>query len=166
MAAVAAGRPSRRKSRRVASACAFLSNISLDGNIAKDAVNGLKTEKNVTKRSHEKVEGNPDSLLSPRRALLHPIKLTEPSTSEGDERNSSVKNVKSTLHRQRSVIEAVTERRQQERTVIVRRSVSMSGSFESSSSTSESINRGGGKHRISCLTGHSFHHKRRATDKR
>ena len=96
MAAVAAGRPSRRKSRRIASACAFLSNISLDGNIAKDTVNGLKTEKNVTKRSHENVERNPD-LLSPRpRALLHSI--SEPGTSEGDERNSSAKNVKGNIH--------------------------------------------------------------------
>lgn len=159
MAAVTAGRPSRRRSRRIASACAFLSNISLDGNITKDAVNRLKTEKTFTKRSPESIAQIPD-LLSSRRAELHSI--SEPSTSEGVRESSNTKNVEG-LHRQRSVTDAISERRQQERAVVIRRSASMSESTDSSS-TSGSIQRS--KHRISCLRGSSFHHKRRATDKR
>ena len=156
MAAVTAGRPSRRRSRRIASACAFLSNISLDGNIAKDTVNGLKTEKNATKRSHETVARNPD-LLSPRRAVLQSI--SEPASTSEDVRAKNLK----VIQRQRSVTEAISERRQQEKAVVIRRSVSMSESTDSSS-TSGSIHRS--KHRISCLMGSSFHHKKRATDKR
>lgn len=161
MAAVTAGRPSKRRSRRIASACAFLSNISLDGNIVqKHPVNGFQTEKNMVKRSHENVTGNVDS-LSQRRTLLHSI--SEPGTSEGDVANISARNVHvKVMHRQRSVTDAFSERKQQERAVVIRRSVSMSESTDSSS-TSGSIR---SKHRISCLTGSSFHHKRRATDKR
>ena len=161
MAAVTAGRPSRRRSRRIASACAFLSNISLDGNITKDAVNRLKTEKTSTKRSPESVAQIPD-LLSSRRAELELHSISEPSTSEGVRERSNTKNVEG-IHRQRSVTDAISERRQQERAVVIRRSASMSESTDSSS-TSGSIQRS--KHRISCLTGSSFHHKRRATDKR
>ena len=155
MAAVTAGRPNRRRSRRIASACAFLSNISLDGNIAKEAVE-RKTEKSATKRSHENVLRNSD-FLSPRRTLLHSI--SEPSTSECEE--GSTKRV---INRQRSVTEAICEGKRQEGAVVVRRSVSMSESTDSASSTSGSVHRS--KHRISCLMGSSFHHKRRANDKR
>ena len=162
MAAVTAGRPSRRKSRRVASACAFLSNISLDGNIGEDAVKVFKTEKNVVNRSHETVAGNIDMLSPKQRTVLHSI--SEPGTSEGNETNVSGKNVHGkVIHRHRSVTDVVSERKQQERSAVIRRSVSMSESNDSSS-TSGSVHRS--KHRVSCLTGSSFHHKRRATDKR
>ena len=159
MAAVTAGRPSKRRSRRIASACAFLSNISLDGNIVRNhPVNGFQTEKNMVKRSHENVTGNVDSLS---QRVLHSI--SEPGTSEGDEANISARNVNiKVMLRQRSDTDAFSERKQQERSVVIRRSVSMSESTDSSS-TSGSIR---SKHRISCLTGSSFHHKRRATDKR
>ena len=155
MAAVTAGRPNRRRSRRIANACAFLSNISLDGNIAKETVE-RKTERSSTKRSHENVLKNTD-VPSPRRTLLHSI--SEPSTSQCEE--GSAKRI---VNRQRSVTDAVFERKCQESTVIVRRSVSMSESTDSSSTSGA----GGAlrKHRISCLMGSSFHHKRRANDKR
>ena len=156
MAAVTAGRTNRRKSRRIASACAFLSNISLDGNIVKEAVE-RKTEKNATKRSHENVARNTD-VLSPRRTLLHSV--SEPSTSNCEE--GSTRRV---LHRQRSVTDAIFEGKRQDSAVVVRRSVSMSES-QSTDSTSTSGSACRSKHRISCLMGSSFHHKRRANDKR
>lgn len=164
MAAVTAGRPSRRKSRRIASACAFLSNISLDGNIGEDAVKVFKTEKNVVKRSHETVAGNIDLLLPKQRTVLHSISEPGTSRSESNETNISGKNVHGkVIHRHRSVTEVVSQRKQQERSAVIRRSVSMCESNDSSS-TSGSVHRG--KHRVSCLAGSSFHHKRRATDKR
>ena len=155
MAAVTAGRTNRRKSRRIASACAFLSNISLDGNIAKEAVE-RKTEKNASKRSHENVARNTD-VLSPRRTLLHSV--SEPSTSNYEEGNT-----RRVINRQRSVTDAIFEGKRQD--VVVRRSVSMSESqsTDSTSTSSGSVQRS--KHRISCLMGSSFHHKRRANDKR
>lgn len=157
MAAVTAGRPNRRRSRRIATACAFLSNISLDGNIAKEAAE-RKTEKSATKGSHESVFKNTDfSSPRPRRTLLHSI--SEPSTSKCEQGSS-----KRVANRQRSVTEAISEGKKQESVVVVRRSVSMSESTDSTSSTSGSVHRS--KHRISCLMGSSFHHKRRANDKR
>lgn len=157
MAAVTAGRPTKRRSRRVASACAFLSNISLDGNITKEVVE-RKTEKGSPKESNENVLRNTD-LSFPRRTLLHSI--SEPSTSEGEYFEGSTKKV---IHRQRSVTEAAFERKFQESATIVRRSVSMSESTDSSTTSGSTVYRM--KHRISCLAGSSFHHKRRANDKR
>lgn len=155
MAAVTAGRTNRRRSRRIASACAFLSNISLDGNIVKEAVE-RKTEKSTTKRSHENVVRNSD-LLSPRRTLLHSI--SEPSTSKCEEGNT-----KRVINRHRSITDAICEGKRQDSAVVVRRSVSVSESTDSTSTSSGSVHRS--KHRISCLMGSSFHHKRRANDKR
>ena len=159
MAAVTAGRRSRRKSRRIASACAFLSSISLDGNIAEDALIASKTERNPKKIT----EAESSDLHSERRTLLHLI--SEPSTSKDIvEADIIPKNVNvKVLHRQRSVTEIASERKLQERSVVVRRSVSLCESNDSSS-LSDSIRHS--KNRISCLTGNSFHHKRRATDKR
>ena len=161
MAAVTAGRPNRRRSKRVASACAFLSSISLDGNVAR----GLATEVNVNawNRSRGNEERNPD-LLSSRRPLLHSI--SEPSALEDHGTNNGAKNLNvKACHRQRRVTETGFEGRLQERTVVIRRSVSVSDSNDSASTNSGGIQRSY-KHRISCLTGSSFHHKRRATDKR
>lgn len=157
MAAVTAGRTNRRKSRRIASACAFLSNISLDGNIVKEAVE-RKTEQSATKRSHENVARNTDLLL-PRRTLLHSI--SEPSTSKYEEGST-----KRGINRQRSVTETICEGKRQDSAMVVRRSVSVSESqsTDSTSTSSASVHRS--KHRISCLMGSSFHHKRRANDKR
>ncbi|XP_068710833.1 CDK5 and ABL1 enzyme substrate 1-like isoform X3 [Montipora foliosa] len=160
MAAVTtAGRRSRRKSRRIASACAFLSSISLDGNIAEDVLIASKTERNPKKIT----EAESSDLHSERRTLLHLI--SEPSTSKDIvEADIIPKNVNvKVLHRQRSATEIASERKLQERSVVVRRSVSLCESNDSSS-LSDSIRRS--KSRISCLTGNSFHHKRRATDKR
>lgn len=163
MAAVTAGRPNRRRSKRVASACAFLSSISLDGNVARVPATEVNAKKNASNRSRGNEERNPD-LLSSRRPLLHSI--SEPSALEDHGTNNGAKNsnVKA-YHRQRSVTEAVFEGRLQERNVIIRRSVSVSDSSDSASTNSGGIQRSY-KHRISCLTGSSFHHKRRATDKR
>ena len=160
MAAVTAGRMNRRRSRRLTSACAFLSNISLDGNIVKEAVE-RKTEKSAPQRSHENVARNTDLLTSPRRTLLHSI--SEPSTSNCEE--GSTKRV---INRQRSVTDAICEGKRQDSAVVVRRSVSMSESQSSDSTSSTSIGSSvyRSKHRISCLMGSSFHHKRRANDKR
>lgn len=163
MAAVTAGRPNRRRSKRVASACAFLSSISLDGNVARVPATEMNAKKNASNRSRGNEERNPD-LLSSRRPLLHSI--SEPGALEDHGTNNGAKNsnVKA-YHRQRSVTEAVFEGRLQERNVVIRRSVSVSDSSDSASTNSGGIQRSY-KHRISCLTGSSFHHKRRATDKR
>ncbi|XP_073257716.1 CDK5 and ABL1 enzyme substrate 1-like [Porites lutea] len=163
MAAVTAGRLNRRRSKRVASACAFLSSISLDGNVARGPATEVNAKKNASNRSRGNEERNPD-LLSSRRPLLHSI--SEPSALEDHGTNNGAKNsnVKA-YHRQRSVTEAVFEGRLQERNVVIRRSVSVSDSTDSASTNSGGIQRSY-KHRISCLTGSSFHHKRRATDKR
>lgn len=155
MAAVTAGRTNRRRSRRIASACAFLSNISLDGNIVKEAVE-RKTEISATKKSQENVARNTD-LSSPRRTLVHSI--SEPSTSQCEEGSN-----KRVINRQRSVTDAICEGKWQDSAVVVRRSVSMSESQSTDSTSTSSVHRS--KHRISCFMGSSFHHKRRANDKR
>ena len=144
MAAVTASRPSKGRSKRVATACAFLSNISLDGNITKEAAE-RKKEKASPKESNEHDRRDTGlSLEATRRTrnkLLHSV--SEPSTSSG---------------------ESFEERKCQESSVMVRRSVSMSESSYDPSTTSVSFQRT--KNRISCLAGSSFHHKRRANDKR
>lgn len=161
MAAVTSGRRSRRKSRRTASACAFLSNISLDGNVVQDALNAFETERGHIHET-ESFESH-----SHRGRLLHSI--SEPSNSSTSEDiikelTITPKNInEKILHRQRSVTDIVSERCPQEKSVVIQRSVSLSES-NASSSLNESIRRS--KSKISCLTGNSFHLKRRATDKR
>ena len=162
MAAVTAGRPSKGRSKRVATACAFLSNISLDGNITKEAAE-RKKEKASPKESNEHDRGDTglplEATRRTRNKLLHSV--SEPSTSGGESFEDSSKR---SIHRQRSVTEAIHERKCQESSVMVRRSVSMSESSYDPSTTSVSFQRT--KNRISCLAGSSFHHKRRANDKR
>lgn len=101
---------------------------------------------------------NTDLLLQ-RRTLLHSI--SEPSTSKYEEGST-----KRGINRQRSVTEAICEGKRQDSAMVVRRSVSVSESqsTDSTSTSSASVHRS--KHRISCLMGSSFHHKRRANDKR
>ena len=149
MAAVTAGRSSRRKSRRAVSACAFLSNISLDGNINKEGM-GFSNEGITVNKELENVTQKP-GLESPRQTFLHSI--SEPNGSGG---------AKKVVSRQRSVTGVAIEVSK-----VIRRSVSMSESTDSSSTAAtytSPMNRG--KHRISCFMGSSFHLKRRANDKR
>ena len=161
MAAVTAGRPSKRRSKRIASACAFLSNISLDGNIAKEAAE-RKKEKASPKEINEHDPRNtdlPEATRRTRNKLLHSV--SEPSTSGGESFENSSKR---SIHRQRSITEAIYERKCQESSTMIRRSVSMSESSYDPSTTSVSFQRT--KNRISYLAGSSFHNKRRANDKR
>lgn len=159
MAAVTSGRRSRRKSRRTASACAFLSNISLDGNVVQDALNAFATD-----RGHIH-ETESFELHSDRGRLLHSIsKPSNSSTSEDTKQLTIIpKHInEKVLHRQRSATDIVSERRTHEKSVVIQRSVSFSESNDSSSLSD--IRRS--KNEIFCLTGNSFRNKRRATDKR
>ena len=164
MAAAAAGRRSKRKSKRMTLACSFLSNISLDGNISEDASNAFKTERSAKKRTLDAETESLDLHFSQKRTLLKSI--SEPSTSDDiDEVNIIPIDINAKVsHQRRSVSDIVSERKQQERSVVIPMSVSLSGESNDSSSVSESIRRS--KSRISCFTGNSFRHKRRATDKR
>lgn len=160
MAAVTSGRRSRRKSRRTASACAFLSNISLDGNVVQDVLNACETEMGHIHKTES------TDWHSHRERLLHSISEPSNSSTSEDIKELTIipKNInEKILHRERSVTDVVSERCPQEKSVVIQRSVSLSES-NASSSLNESIRRS--KSKISCLTGNSFHLKRRATDKR
>lgn len=161
MAAVTSGRRSKRKSWRTASACAFLSNISLDGNVVQDALNAFETD-----RGHIHETENFE-LHSDRGRLLHSISEPSKSSTSEDIKQLTIipKHVnEKVLHRQRSVTDIVSERRPHEKSVVIQRSLSFILESNDSSSLSESIRCS--KNEISCLTGNSFHNKRRATDKR
>ena len=157
----------RRKSRRISAACAFLSNISLDGNIVKAEVKP-ELESDTPKVQAEDLRTSEDDLLDRvgtnedarcrRHKLAHSFSASDACT-QSEERNTE--DMCRELSTKNTSPVAVH--------VSMRRSVSMTESTNSDGSRTLQGPRWQSnllKSRVSLLSGSVFHSRRRVNDKR
>ena len=159
MAAAAAGRTSRRRTKRAAAAYSFLSNISLDGNITKDATN-VSSESIVQANKYENISPLEDvpqqgSLVVRGRKLMHSISESAAVVEPGHRRAPFIRGRSVTNSCEGNASESLNMRRTMS---LVEPSDGLSSARVAHKLSS--------KQRITCLSGASFYSKRRVNDKR
>lgn len=157
MAAAAAGRTSRRRTKRAAAAYSFLSNISLDGNITKDATN-VSSESIVQANKYENIsplEDVPRSLVVRGRKLMHSISESAAVVEPGHRRAPFIRGRSVTNSCEGNASESLN----------MRRTMSLAEPSDGLSSA-RVAHKLSSKQRITCLSGASLYSKRRVNDKR